>query len=50
MDDGAIDEVVYVLARDAASIHELTHREHTQVDRGQILEDGSGPGEGRTDS
>ena len=50
MHDGAIDEVVYVLATDAASVHELAHREHTQVDRGQVLEDGSGSHERRTDS
>ena len=50
MYDSAVDEVVYVLATDAASVHEFTYREHPQVDRGQVLEDGSGSDEGRTDS
>ncbi len=50
MHDGAVDEVVYGLATDAASVHEFTYREHPQVDRGQVLEDGSGSDEGCTGS
>ena len=50
MHDGPVDQVIHVLATDSASVHELTHRQHAQVDRGQVFEDGPGPDERRAAS